>query len=229
MNYTKKKETLRYLVIGYHNLRTTISHTRRPQKDLIEQFNNVIKELSEKCFGSIEETKLEKKFLDKKLSSTFHDQLSENDEFYESLIKRINENIVNIEKKISEKASVSINAMKIFWHYKRKSIRMGLRKFPRNFSRKKSGWKAHFTPENILINMVMLSMSPSCLLILNYPRIFHLIVKIRTFFRAHRCRFLRRNLRVLLESMCHQKRLSLGKSVNAVVIRREGANKYLLI
>lgn len=100
----KEKETLRDLVMGYHNLRTTISHTRRPQKDLIEQFNNVIKELSESVSEVSKKQKLEKKFLDKKLSSTFHDQLLENDELYESLIKRINENIVNIEKKISEKA-----------------------------------------------------------------------------------------------------------------------------
>ena len=64
-------------------MRTTISH-RRPQKDLIEQFNNVIKELSESVSEVSKKQKLEKKFLDKKFVTTFHDQLSENDEFYES-------------------------------------------------------------------------------------------------------------------------------------------------
>jgi hypothetical protein len=108
----KEKETLKYLVMGYHYLRTTIGDTKRPQTDLIEQFNNVIEELSENVIKELSESvsevskkqKLDKKFLDKKLPLTFHEQLLKNDEFYESLIKRINENIVNIEKKISEGA-----------------------------------------------------------------------------------------------------------------------------
>lgn len=97
------KETvgLANLVTTYRDLRTTISHTRRPKTDLIHNFNNIIKELSE----NMSEVSKKRKIivLNLKLSSTIKDQLSENDELYESLLKRVNENIESIEREISKK------------------------------------------------------------------------------------------------------------------------------